>query len=48
MREQREATEIFGVVNAISRGENDKTKPPLALVKLLNRHPELLDGIKVA
>jgi hypothetical protein len=31
--------------------ENGKTKPPLALVKLLkvlDRHPDLLDEIKVA
>lgn len=50
--DQREAAEIFGGgVNAFSRYENGKTKPPLALVKLLkvlNRHPELLDEIKAA
>ena len=50
--DQREAAEIFGGgVNAFSRYENGKTKPPLALVKLLkvlDRHPELLDEIKVA
>ena len=44
--DQREAGEIFGGgVNAFSRYENGKTKPPLALVKLLkvlDRHPELL------
>lgn len=44
--DQREAAEIFGGgVNAFSRYENGKTKPPLALVKLLrvlDRHPELL------
>ena len=34
--DQREAAEIFGGgVNAFSRYENGKTKPPLALVKLL-------------
>lgn len=34
--DQREAGEIFGGgVNAFSRYENGKTKPPLALVKLL-------------
>ncbi|OFZ70821.1 MAG: antitoxin [Betaproteobacteria bacterium RBG_16_58_11] len=48
--DQREAAEIFGGgVNAFSRYENGKTKPPLALVKLLkvlNRHPELLDEVK--
>jgi HTH-type transcriptional regulator/antitoxin MqsA len=50
--DQREAGEIFGGgVNAFSRYENGKTKPPLALVKLLkvlDRHPDLLDEIKVA
>ena len=50
--DQREAAEIFGGgVNAFSRYENGKTKPPLALVKLLkvlDRHPELLYEIKVA
>lgn len=47
---QREAAELFGGgVNAFSRYENGKTKPPLALVKLfklLNRHPELLSEVK--
>lgn len=34
--DQREAAEIFsGGVNAFSRYETGKTKPPLALVKLL-------------
>jgi HTH-type transcriptional regulator / antitoxin MqsA len=34
--DQREAAQIFGGgVNAFSRYENGKTKPPLALVKLL-------------
>ena len=34
---QREAAEIFGGgINAFSRYENGRTKPPLALVKLLN------------
>jgi HTH-type transcriptional regulator/antitoxin MqsA len=50
--DQREAAEIFGGgVNAFSRYENGTTKPPLALVKLLkvlDRHPDLLDEIKVA
>ena len=50
--DQREAAEIFGGgVNAFSRYENGKTKPPLALVKLLkvlDRHPELLQEIKAA
>jgi HTH-type transcriptional regulator / antitoxin MqsA len=48
--DQREAGEIFGGgVNAFSRYENGKTKPPLALVKLLkvlDRHPELLSEIR--
>lgn len=50
--DQREAAEIFGGgVNAFSRYENGKTKPPLALVKLLkvlDRHPELLNEIRMA
>lgn len=50
--DQREAAEIFGGgVNAFSRYENGNTKPPRALVKLfkvLDRHPELLDEIRVA
>ena len=50
--DQREAGEIFGGgVNAFSRYENGKTKPPLSLVKLLkvlDRHPDLLDEIRVA
>lgn len=50
--DQREAAEIFGGgVNAFSRYENGKTKPPLALVKLLkvlDRHPELLQEVKTA
>jgi hypothetical protein len=40
-----------GGVNAFSRYENNKTKPPLALVKLLkvlDRHPELLAEIRSA
>ena len=49
---QREAAEIFGGgVNAFSRYENGKTKPPLALVKLLkvlDRHPDLLAEVKAA
>lgn len=47
---QREAGEIFGGgVNAFSRYENGKTKPPLALVqllKVLDRHPELLSEVR--
>ena len=50
--DQREAAEIFGSgVNAFSRYETGKTKPPLALVKLLkvlNRHPDLLDEVRAA
>lgn len=52
MLDQREAAEIFGGgVNAFSRYENGKTKPPLALVKLLkvlDRHPELLNEVRMA
>ena len=48
--DQREAAEIFGGgINAFSRYENGKTKPPLALVKLLKvleRHPQLLSEIR--
>ena len=49
--DQREAAEIFGGgVNAFSRYENGKTKPPLALVKLLkllDHHPELLNEVRL-
>ncbi len=49
---QREAAELFGGgVNAFSRYENGKTKPPLALVKLfklLDRHPDLLSEVRSA
>ena len=48
--DQRQAAELFGGgVNAFSRYENGKTKPPLALVKLLkvlDKHPDLLAEIK--
>lgn len=48
--DQRQAAEIFGGgVNAFSRYENGKAKPPLALVKLLkvlDRHPELLNEVR--
>ena len=48
--DQREAAEIVGGgVNAFSRYENGKTRPPLSLVKLfklLDQHPELLDEIR--
>ena len=50
--DQREAAAIFGGgANAFSRYENGKTKPPFALVKLLkvlDRHPELLNEIRAA
>ena len=50
--DQREAAEIFGGgVNAFSRYENGKTRPPLALVKLLkmlDRHPDLLNEVRAA
>lgn len=48
--DQRQAAEIFGGgANAFSRYENGKTRPPLALVKLLKlleRHPDLLDEVR--
>lgn len=48
--DQREAAEIFGGgVNAFSRYENGKTKPPVALIKLLkvlDRHPDLLTEVR--
>ena len=48
--DQREAAEIFGGgVNAFSRFENGKTRPPLALVKLLkvlDRHPDLMSEVR--
>jgi HTH-type transcriptional regulator / antitoxin MqsA len=50
--DQREAGEIFGGgVNALSRYENGKAKPPVALVKLLkvlDRHPELLGEVRAS
>ena len=50
--DQRQATEIFGGgINAFSRYENGKTKPPVALIKLLkllDRHPNLIDEIRTA
>ena len=50
--DQRQAAELFGGgVNAFSRYENGKTKPPLALVKLLKlleRHPDLLNEVRAA
>jgi HTH-type transcriptional regulator/antitoxin MqsA len=50
--DQREAAEIFGGgANAFSRYETGKTKPPLALVKLLrvlDRHPDLLSEVRAA
>ena len=48
--DQRQAAELFGGgPNAFSRYENGKTKPPLALVKLLmvlDRHPNLLNEVR--
>lgn len=48
--DQKQAAEMFGGgVNAFSRYENGKAKPPLALVKLLkvlDRHPELLNEVR--
>jgi HTH-type transcriptional regulator / antitoxin MqsA len=48
--DQREAAEIFGGgANAFSRYENGKTRPPLALIKLLkvlDRHPDLLAEVR--
>lgn len=50
--DQRQAAELFGGgVNAFSRYENGRTKPPLALVKLfklLDRHPDLLGELMEA
>jgi HTH-type transcriptional regulator/antitoxin MqsA len=48
--DQRQAAAIFGGgPNAFSRYESGKTKPPLALVKLLmllDRHPDLLHEVQ--
>jgi len=50
--DQREAAGIFcGEFNAFTRYENGKTKPPLALMKLLkvlDRHPDLLAEVRTA
>ncbi len=50
--DQRQAAEIFGGgINSFSRYENGKTKPPVALIKLLkllDRHPNLIDEIRTA
>ena len=50
--DQRQAAELFGGgVNAFSRYENGRTKPPLSLVKLLkllDRHPELLSEVRAS
>ena len=50
--DQREAAAIFGGgINAFSRYENGKTKPPVALIKLLkvlDRHPDLLSEVRAA
>jgi len=48
--DQRQAAAVFGGgANAFSRYENGKTKPPLALVKLLmllDHHPNLLNEVR--
>jgi putative zinc finger/helix-turn-helix YgiT family protein len=47
--DQRQAAIFGGGPNAFSRYENGKTKPPLALVKLLmvlDRHPHLLNEVR--
>jgi HTH-type transcriptional regulator / antitoxin MqsA len=50
--DQKQASEIFGGgVNAFSRYETGKTRPPVALVKLLrllDQHPELLHEVRAA
>ena len=50
--DRRQAAAIFGGgAKALSRYENGKTKPPLALVKLLkvlDRHPDLLSEVRAA
>ena len=50
--DQRQAAELFGGgVNAFSRYENGKAKPPLALIKLLkvlDRHPDLLSEVRTS
>jgi HTH-type transcriptional regulator/antitoxin MqsA len=50
--DQKEAAAIVGGgVNAFSRYENGKTRPPPALVKLLkvlDKHPELLGEVRAA
>lgn len=49
---QKEAAEIFGGgINAFSRYEKGKARPPLSLIKLLkllDRHPDLLQEIRAA
>ncbi|MFC5480330.1 type II toxin-antitoxin system MqsA family antitoxin [Massilia suwonensis] len=49
---QKEAGMIFGGgVNAFSRYENGKAEPPVSLIKLLrllDKHPELLGEVKAA
>ena len=48
--DQKEAGEIFGGgINAFSRYETGKTKPPVALIKLLkvlDKHPDLLNEVR--
>jgi HTH-type transcriptional regulator / antitoxin MqsA len=48
-RVMREMQAFHKQVNAFSRYETGKTRPPLALVKLLkllDRHPELLSEVR--
>lgn len=49
--DQKEAAKLFGGGdNAFSRYETGKTKPPLALLKLLallEKHPELLNEVRM-
>ena len=50
-RSKRSCRNFGGGINAFSRYENGKTKPPLALVRLLKvleRHPELLNEVRSA
>jgi len=48
--DQKEAAQLFGGgVNAFSRYETGRTKPPLSLVqllRLLDRHPDLLEELR--
>jgi len=50
--DQKEAGEIFGGgINAFSRYENGRSRPPLALIKLLkllDQHPDMLNEVRSA